>query len=100
MVIEINSPTARVDFHTRVDLTIQWVHCPVDTSDGASALERAVRRLHLPEGDGYVWAAGEFSAIRDIRHHLVHERGLDKSRIRAASYWRRGADHGHEVFDD
>ena len=99
-VVEISSPAAQVDFETRADLAIQWVHCPIDTSDGASALERAVRRLHLPDGNGYIWAAGEFSAIRDIRHHLVHERGFDKARIRAASYWRRDAGQGHEVFDD
>jgi NADPH-dependent ferric siderophore reductase len=98
-IIEVSDPSARINFHTRADLAIQWVHCAVNTSDGTSALERAVRRLHLPEGDGYVWAAGEFSAIRNVRHYLVNERGLDKTRVRAASYWRRDAGRGHEVFE-
>ncbi|WP_143161032.1 siderophore-interacting protein [Pollutimonas bauzanensis] len=99
-VIETGHPGAQIELETRADASIQWVHCAVDPADGISALERAVRRLQLPDGDGYVWAAGEFASIRGIRQYLVHERGLDKSRIRAASYWRRGASAAHETFDD
>jgi len=35
-----------------------------------------------------------------VRQHLTTERGIDKSRIRASSYWKRGAAAVHEALDD
>lgn len=98
-VIETELPRAQLKFETHADLDIQWVRCSVDQADGTSALERVVSRLQLPDGEGFVWAAGEYSAIQGIRRYLVDERGIDKSHIRAASYWRRGAAASHEVFE-
>ncbi|PLC50788.1 NADPH-dependent ferric siderophore reductase [Pollutimonas subterranea] len=99
-VIEVANPDVEPLLETNTDLSIRWVHGPVASTDGVSALERAVRELQLPDGEGYVWAAGEFSAIRGIRQYLVQEQGLDKSRIRAASYWRRGDSAAHQTFED
>ncbi len=99
-VIEVANPDVEPALETDTDLSIQWVHCPVASTDGISPLERVVRRLHLPDGEGYIWAAGESASIRAIRQYLVQERGLDKSRIRAASYWRRGDIAAHETFDE
>ncbi|WP_310669599.1 siderophore-interacting protein, partial [Burkholderia multivorans] len=70
-----------------------------DEGNGDALLD-AVRDLPLPEGDGYVWAAGEALAIRTVRAHLTGERGIDKSRIRASAYWKRGAAAVHETLDD
>jgi NADPH-dependent ferric siderophore reductase len=97
-VIETELPDSQLEFETRADLDVQWVRCSVDQADGTSALERVVRRLQFPDGEGFVWAAGEYSSIQNIRRYLVNERGMDKSHIRAASYWRRGAAASHEVF--
>ncbi|WP_262393751.1 siderophore-interacting protein, partial [Bordetella pertussis] len=44
----------------------------------------------LPPGEGYAWAAAEAAVARAVRQALVDTHGLDKSRIRAASYWKRG----------
>jgi len=35
-----------------------------------------------------------------VRAHLTGERGVDKSRIRASAYWKRGAAAVHETLDD
>ncbi|TAL77845.1 MAG: siderophore-interacting protein [Burkholderiaceae bacterium] len=99
-IIETEHPNARLNFETRADVTLQWVQGVAGQADGMSPLERVIHRLQLPDGDGYVWAAGEHSSIRAIHQHLVNERGLDKSRIRAVSYWRHTAGEGHEVFGD
>ena len=106
-IIQTHTPDARIELPTQTDATIQWVDDAADsatlTSDSTnatSALERAVRQLTLPDGDGYIWAAGESASIRDIRQYLVQERGIDKSRIRAASYWRAGNAGTHEVIED
>lgn len=99
-VIEAPNPDIEPVIETKTDLSIQWVRCTAASADGSDRLEHVVRRLHLPDGEGYVWVAGEFASIRRIRQHLVEERRLDKSRIRAASYWRRGDCATHQTFED
>ena len=59
-----------------------------------------MRDLILPAGEGYIWAAGESAAIQAVRKHLVEDRAIAKSRIRAASYWKQGAVATHETLDD
>ena len=68
-------------------------------NNGHDALESTVRKLTLPEGDGFVWAAGEYSDIKSLRHYLADELNIDKNRIRAASYWRESMSDAHEQFE-
>jgi len=98
VIVKTRDEASRMNFQSRCDLRIQWL---VDdaSDDGMDALERAVRELVLPAGEGYVWAAGEYTSIQRVREHLVKERGLDKGRIRAASYWRREAPATHVNFE-
>ncbi|CFL78376.1 iron utilization protein [Bordetella pertussis] len=58
-----------------------------------------MRALRLPPGEGYAWAAAEAAVARAVRQALVDTHGLDKSRIRAASYWKRGEAAVHETHD-
>lgn len=96
-LIETRMAAARVEFDTKADVDLRWVLASSDTS-ATTALEQAARQITLADGEGFVWAAGEYSAIKAIRSYFVDELGLDKSRIRASSYWRRGADATHETF--
>ncbi|MBY8870261.1 siderophore-interacting protein [Micromonospora sp. PLK6-60] len=38
----------------------------------------------------YAWLAGEAGVIRDLRRHLVGERGLDRRAVAFMGYWRLG----------
>lgn len=99
-VIEVADPSARIEFATQAELHLVWCYRSDATERGAALLQ-AVRDTYLPEqGEGYVWAAGESATMRAVRAHLVGERGVDKTRIRAASYWKQGAEAVHETFDD
>ncbi|MGF6552978.1 siderophore-interacting protein [Paraburkholderia youngii] len=103
-VIEVADPSARIEFTTQAELHLVWCYrSEADTQTGTrgEALLHAVRDTWLPEnGEGYVWAAGEAATIRAVRQHLCGERGVDKARIRAASYWKQGAVAVHETIDD
>lgn len=104
VVLEVADRTAQIAFDTRADVHEIWRFRAepdaTDTTDG-DALLNAVRELPLPSsGDGYVWAAGEAQSMRAVRQHLSGERGIDKSRIRAAAYWKRGAAAVHETLED
>jgi NADPH-dependent ferric siderophore reductase len=92
--------------HARVIALIEAV--PISLAQGPGLdvrwidddLLAAVRALPQPAGETYWWAAGESAVMRDLHKHLVQERGVDKKRIRASSYWRRGERAVHETFDD
>ncbi|MCC8400509.1 siderophore-interacting protein [Paraburkholderia sp. MMS20-SJTN17] len=103
-VIEVADPSARIEFATQAELHLVWCYrsdADTQTVPRGEALLDAVHDLYLPEqGEGYVWAAGEAAMIRAVRQHLCAERGVDKTRIRAASYWKLGAVAVHETLDD
>ncbi|QGZ63405.1 siderophore-interacting protein [Paraburkholderia acidisoli] len=98
VVVEVANRAARIELPTEADLYATWVYR--DESETDQPLVDAVSQVWLPPGEGYVWAAGEASAIRAVRAHLCNERGVDKKRVRASAYWRRGAQAAHETIDD
>jgi NADPH-dependent ferric siderophore reductase len=100
-IIEAPELSARIEFETCADLRVDWrFRDGASESSGEDALLRAVRDLVLPAGEGYIWAAGEASSMRALRTHLCAQNGIDKSRIRAAAYWKRGQIAVHETIED
>ncbi|QWF16993.1 siderophore-interacting protein [Lysobacter capsici] len=104
VVVEVDDPSARIDFLATAALDAHWCYRNGSDPNGDPPLLRAVRELQWPQGErvgeGYVWAAGESSVIRAVRQHLLAERGVDKSRLHAAGYWKRGAQGVHESLED
>lgn len=97
-VIEVADAAARMPLTSAASLRSLW--CQRNASTRDNPLLDAVRTLQLPGGQGYAWAAGESAAIRAVRQHLIAERGLDRSRVHAAGYWKRGSADVHDHFDD
>jgi NADPH-dependent ferric siderophore reductase len=98
VMVEVADSSAHIEFQSHANLQVSW--CDRSRSPDAGLLS-AVRRLPaLPTGEGYVWAAAESASVRQLRAHFVNERGLPKSRIRAAAYWKRGEQAVHEVLND
>jgi NADPH-dependent ferric siderophore reductase len=100
--VEVAGPAHEIPLESAADVSVVWAHRSGEAGNAVpdSPLLDAVRNIDLPPGDGYVWAAGESSVVRALRQYLCEERGIDKKRIRASSYWRRGAQAVHESFDD
>jgi len=98
VVLEVANRDARIALPSGTDLYAVW--CYRDEADTDQPLADAVADVYLPPGDGFVWAAGEASSIRAVRALLVDGRGVDRKRIRASAYWRRGAQATHETIDD
>jgi len=80
-------------FESAAALGVQWV---LQTSE----LVSAVRGLALPDGEGYVWCAGESGSMAEIRAILVGEKHHDRHGIRAAAYWKKGVLAHHENLED
>jgi NADPH-dependent ferric siderophore reductase len=87
-------------FETATRLETRWIHRPLDTASDPAFLLDAVKSLTLPEGDGYIWIAGENDTVKILRKHLVEERGHNRSWIKAAGYWRKGSAGFHENHNE
>lgn len=87
-IIEVPGPEDEIALPTPGDLHLTWLH-----GDGTSdALVRAVRDLAFPAGDAQVFVHGEAEVTREIRRHLVLERGLPREELSASAYWKAGRD--------
>jgi len=65
---------------------LHWVHR--GHAEPGAPLAAAVRAAQFPSGDGQAWLSGESACVRDLRKHLLDERGLDRRRVYATGYWR------------
>lgn len=64
---------------------VRWVH-----RDRGGSLVEAVREAGAAlHGVDAAWVAGEASAVRDLRRHLVGERRLPRNAVEFSGYWRR-----------
>ncbi|MFC9589456.1 siderophore-interacting protein [Streptomyces sp. NPDC056944] len=80
--VQVPDPAEEQPLPTAGDLTVRRLR------DGDSPAE-AVRADTLPPGRPYAWLAGEASAVRGLRRHLVEERGVDRRSVHFTGYWRR-----------
>ncbi|WP_427185112.1 siderophore-interacting protein [Bordetella bronchialis] len=99
-IIEVAEAAAEVALPRREGLSVQWLHRNNAPAGDPMLLENAARQVELPAGEGYVWAAAESAAAKAVRRVMVEERGVAKTRIRASSYWKRGAAAVHETLED
>ncbi len=70
------------------DLDLEWLHRSGRAADATLLLD-AVRRLDWPQGSVLAFVHGEATEIREIRRHLLADRGLDRSSMSCSPYWRR-----------
>ncbi|MFE6028121.1 siderophore-interacting protein [Streptomyces niveus] len=76
----------RMDLPTAADATVHWL---ARDENAPSALE-SIRAAELPGTAPYAWLAGEAGTVKELRRHLVRERGLDRRHVTFVGYWRRG----------
>lgn len=75
------------DLFVSAEAEITWLV----RDDGSPMAVDAVRAAELPPAQSpYVWIAGESGCVKEMRRHLVRERGIDRRRVTFVGYWRRG----------
>ncbi len=86
--VEVADRAEEQAFATKGDVDVHWLHRGARPPGRGRALLDAVRGADLPPGPVFAWLAGEASQVRDLRRHLVNERGIDKRSIDFTGYWR------------
>ena len=74
-----------------------------DSREVGQKLAQAVRGFSSPQGSGRVWIGCEAGVVRNIRRHLLNERGMDRTHVHTQGYWKCSAmnhpdnDRGQDV---
>lgn len=92
-VIAMMDEADRRTFQSAANLDVTWVR-------DEQALFAALDEWTVPDGEGFAWAAGEASAMRQVRTVLVERKGHSRDAMRVAAYWRQGASDFHEDLTD
>jgi NADPH-dependent ferric siderophore reductase len=85
--IEVPSPADQQVIESPAQLEISWLH---EQAAPGAALCQALLSKPRPNGDGYIWAAGESGAVRTLRTHFLQSYAMPPWRISAIGYWKVG----------
>jgi len=103
--VEVHDHGEEQPVESPATVTLTWLHRDNRGSHSLAPgglLEAAIRGASVPNGHGQVWIACEAQAMRRIRAHLLHERGLDPASLYTRGYWQAGeANHpDHDYGED
>lgn len=87
-LIEVEDDGEKLDLESTGSLDLVWI-----TRDGRPRTEgdlllEAVRSLELPGGRGQAFVHGEAGMVRNVRKHLLVDRGMPKADLSATGYWK------------
>ena len=83
-----DGPGHELDLECSGNLALEWVHRVGDGRDD-ERLAESVRDIPFPRGRVHAFVHGEATEIREIRRHLLADRGLTRSDMSCSPYWRR-----------
>ncbi|QFU92812.1 siderophore-interacting protein [Amycolatopsis sp. YIM 10] len=85
--ILVGGPDEELPLATKADAEINWLH-----RSAGGDLVRSVRDLDFGDGVVQAFVHGEADFVRELRRHLLNERGVRKDLLSISGYWRRGKD--------
>lgn len=86
--IDASAGNDQIDMHGLPNVEVTWL--VRESASAPDLLLNAVKNSKWMSGHPFAWIAGEHTAVRDLRRHLVEDRGLPKTDIEFTGYWRRG----------
>jgi NADPH-dependent ferric siderophore reductase len=89
--VEVANEAEELKLDSPARFQTTWLHHGGAAGRAGRRLEEAVRECSFPEGDGRVWIGCEAGVMRDIRRHLLNDRGMDRGQIHTQGYWKCGA---------
>jgi NADPH-dependent ferric siderophore reductase len=98
-VVTVKTAAERQEFATRAHWQSVWLTRTDNHTDGADIVAALTASGPLPEGDGYIWIAGEASMARTVRAHVIDTLGHNKSWVKASGYWQDGQPDSHVKID-
>lgn len=85
--VEVADAGEELPLDTPGALQPHWLH----RGSGGNVVD-AVRALDWPAGQVHAFVHGEAGQVKQLRRHLLGERGLSLEQLSISGYWRRGFD--------
>ena len=100
--IEVGGASEEQPIDSDAQVQVTWLHRSSEEDLAGRQLEAAIWNLKFPDGDGRVWLGCEASVMRDIRRHLLTERGLPRGAIHTQGYWKYSTPNhpDHDLGED
>lgn len=96
-VVQVGSAGDEYPLPAADGVEVRWLHRDdVDGDPEHTQLVDAVRGLEFGSGRVQAFVHGEAVAVREVRRHLLRERGVGRDDLSVSGYWRRG--HADEEF--
>jgi NADPH-dependent ferric siderophore reductase len=81
VLIEVDGPDDEQELTSPGELHLTYVR--------TGAIADAVKDYTFPEGPVHAFVHGEASAVREVRRHLLADRGLPREAVSVSGYWKR-----------
>ncbi len=88
--VEVAEDSHRLELRVLPHVEVSWLVRAGADAGTTTLLPDAVKSTGWWDGRPFAWLAGEHTCVRDLRRHLVEERGVPKEDIEFTGYWRRG----------
>ncbi|MCB0858671.1 MAG: siderophore-interacting protein [Solirubrobacterales bacterium] len=94
VILEVEDEADQADLESASGLStpagqpIIWLHRKGDEHTAQPRILEAIKPLDLPDGRGHAFVHGEAGMVREVRRHLVNERGMDVLDLSATGYWK------------
>lgn len=85
--IEVSGAGEELPLHDTGATTVHWLH-----RGSGPALPEAVRALEFPAGTVHAFVHGEAGMVKQLRGHLLGDRGVARDMLSISGYWRHGMD--------
>ncbi|MBP1203514.1 NADPH-dependent ferric siderophore reductase [Duganella sp. 1411] len=92
LVLVTGEEAAALEFASAARLRVQLAPTPEDVVE-------AFRAMRLPEGDGFIWCAGEARMASQVRDILFVDKAFPREAARISAYWKQGASAHHENLE-
>lgn len=89
VVAAVDGPEEEVPLESPGELDVRWIHRDAGAELDPDPLVAAVRALEFPAGRVHGFVHGEAGAVRELRRHLLAERGVPPSDLSVSGYWKR-----------
>jgi len=99
-VVAVQDAQDAQSFVTQADWQGHWATRAGQAGDDADRMIAVLDGLALPDGEGFVWIAGESEMARRLRAYILEQRGHNRAWIKAAGYWTRGQADAHGAIVD
>jgi len=89
VVAAVDGPEEQLPLGSPGELEVRWIHRDAAAELDPDPLVEAVRSIEFRPGRVHGFVHGEAGAVRELRRHLLGDRGIALADLSVSGYWKR-----------